>query len=779
MNHNPFQSIAPPRKLRVDQILTRSIIISWVTPSSDTLDFIIDEYRILVDSKLRTIVEGTQTNAVIENIERKQDKVYTIAVQAVASDGRLSLAEKCMIKWPDRNVIHLEDLGELKTGQTIQKSTKPGQQSKSIHKSENLMPNPWVQKTDQKFEQKIDQNYQKTDQINQKSTIKKAKQSITQNPDHIRIHFTPKNPDSTHNLFLNDEQIAHLSKTESSYELSFNGLESNKTHKWHIVEADNTDSKISVAAGEFTVKSSNDAPKPATHVRLSTIQEDSSMVVLRWIPGDSNTFPSYYSIKMIGPQTEQSVTLHDGKPFIPGDTCSAYLFIKELVHFDNHNCELVIRAYYDDGVEVDSINGVKVPDWLVYRALHSLPNSPKRLNDKLGKLSVSEKNLETRGRSRNRVNTSSSFQRSMSKSPYRQPYLSSRFTLARVMDTIPYEDDDVRSNASSGYRMYGQNILAYQGQYVSPPHQYIQSQNSPHLSQNSNLPQNNVHQFHQYTNSAATTPNQRNPIMPSKNHQYLTHGGQDFTSPNYLSRNSPVQPNLNPYNNPFVNSIASNRQNMQYKSSTLPRKSSNNHIADTGTGIYNSMRVIPHGHQQNSHNHQNLLSTHQNMINMTQNMNSSIQNLHTAQNCQTSQNTSQNIPNFQLQNSAQNIAQSGASKNVLQNSTLENPTLQHTQHSRSFVALYSYDPQTSSPNTYDMVQEELKLKEGEILKIIGDKDADGFYEAINSKGEHGLVPFNMVMELRGDAGPQMLELQKTFLNEFEILENNFLQIFYP
>ena len=75
---NTFQSIAPPRKLRVDQILTRSIIISWVTPSSESLDFVIDEYRILVDGKLRTIVEGTQTNAVIENIERKPDKVYKL-----------------------------------------------------------------------------------------------------------------------------------------------------------------------------------------------------------------------------------------------------------------------------------------------------------------------------------------------------------------------------------------------------------------------------------------------------------------------------------------------------------------------------------------------------------------------------------------------------------------------------------------------------------------------------------------------------------------------------
>ena len=87
--------------------------------------------------------------------------------------------------------------------------------------------------------------------------------------------FLQKLPTISHNLFLNDEQIAHLVRNQSSYELSFNGLESNKTHKWHITEAKNNIDGISqqdnqnsnnsaskaVAAGEFTVKSSNDAGK--------------------------------------------------------------------------------------------------------------------------------------------------------------------------------------------------------------------------------------------------------------------------------------------------------------------------------------------------------------------------------------------------------------------------------------------------------------------------------------------------------------------------------------
>ena len=93
---------------------------------------------------------------------------------------------------------------------------------------------------------------------------------------------------------------------------------------------------------------------------------------------------------MIGRQTEQSVPLHDQKQFIPGDTCSAYILIKDLMHFDNTNCELFVRAHYENEIYIDCSNGVKVPDWLMYRALHSLPSSPKRtLEAKFNKFTVS------------------------------------------------------------------------------------------------------------------------------------------------------------------------------------------------------------------------------------------------------------------------------------------------------------------------------------------------------------------------------------------------------
>ncbi|XP_052074278.1 RIMS-binding protein 2-like isoform X2 [Mytilus californianus] len=67
---------------------------------------------------------------------------------------------------------------------------------------------------------------------------------------------------------------------------------------------------------------------------------------------------------------------------------------------------------------------------------------------------------------------------------------------------------------------------------------------------------------------------------------------------------------------------------------------------------------------------------------------------------------------------------------------------------RLFVALFDYDPESMSPNT-DALDEELPFKEGQIIKIFGDKDADGFYRG-ESNGRVGYVPCNMVSEVQVD-----------------------------
>ncbi|XP_026988650.2 RIMS-binding protein 2-like isoform X10 [Tachysurus fulvidraco] len=67
---------------------------------------------------------------------------------------------------------------------------------------------------------------------------------------------------------------------------------------------------------------------------------------------------------------------------------------------------------------------------------------------------------------------------------------------------------------------------------------------------------------------------------------------------------------------------------------------------------------------------------------------------------------------------------------------------------RIFVALFPYDPSTMSPNR-DAAEEELPFREGQIIKVYGDKDADGFYRG-ESGGRHGYVPCNMVSEIQVD-----------------------------
>ncbi|XP_054290498.1 peripheral-type benzodiazepine receptor-associated protein 1-like isoform X8 [Macrosteles quadrilineatus] len=77
---------------------------------------------------------------------------------------------------------------------------------------------------------------------------------------------------------------------------------------------------------------------------------------------------------------------------------------------------------------------------------------------------------------------------------------------------------------------------------------------------------------------------------------------------------------------------------------------------------------------------------------------------------------------------------------------------QHTQQPprdkrvRWFMALFDYDPTTMSPNP-DACDEELPFSEGDSIKVIGEKDADGFYWG-ECKGRRGYVPHNMVVEVQ-------------------------------
>uniref|UniRef100_A0A3P9BNP9 RIMS-binding protein 2 n=1 Tax=Maylandia zebra TaxID=106582 RepID=A0A3P9BNP9_9CICH len=67
---------------------------------------------------------------------------------------------------------------------------------------------------------------------------------------------------------------------------------------------------------------------------------------------------------------------------------------------------------------------------------------------------------------------------------------------------------------------------------------------------------------------------------------------------------------------------------------------------------------------------------------------------------------------------------------------------------RLFVALYPYNPAAMSPN-HETAAEELPFVPGQIIKVTGDKDADGFYHG-ESGGLSGYVPSNMVAEIPVD-----------------------------
>ncbi|KAB0355908.1 hypothetical protein FD754_000064 [Muntiacus muntjak] len=90
---------------------------------------------------------------------------------------------------------------------------------------------------------------------------------------------------------------------------------------------------------------------------------------------------------------------------------------------------------------------------------------------------------------------------------------------------------------------------------------------------------------------------------------------------------------------------------------------------------------------------------------------------------------------------------------------------------RVFVALFDYDPVSMSPNP-DAGEEELPFREGQILKVFGDKDADGFYRG-EGGGRWGYIPCNMVAEVAVDspAGTQQL-LQRGYLSPEVLAEGS-------
>ncbi|XP_074466201.1 peripheral-type benzodiazepine receptor-associated protein 1 isoform X2 [Sebastes fasciatus] len=100
---------------------------------------------------------------------------------------------------------------------------------------------------------------------------------------------------------------------------------------------------------------------------------------------------------------------------------------------------------------------------------------------------------------------------------------------------------------------------------------------------------------------------------------------------------------------------------------------------------------------------------------------------------------------------------------------VDSPKIKGDGDIRIFVALFPYDPATMSPNP-DAAEEELPFTEGQIIKVYGDKDSDGFYRG-ESSGHLGYVPCNMVSEIQvEDEETRQQLLQQGFLSTAASME---------
>ena len=72
------------------------------------------------------------------------------------------------------------------------------------------------------------------------------------------------------------------------------------------------------------------------------------------------------------------------------------------------------------------------------------------------------------------------------------------------------------------------------------------------------------------------------------------------------------------------------------------------------------------------------------------------------------------------------------------------PVAEGGEMRRQFVALYDYDPMEHSPN--EDPNDELSLREGQVVTVIGDVGDDGFFLAEDATGHQGHIPSNFVEE---------------------------------
>ncbi|XP_041476923.1 A-kinase anchor protein 9-like isoform X2 [Lytechinus variegatus] len=106
-------------------------------------------------------------------------------------------------------------------------------------------------------------------------------------------------------------------------------------------------------------------------------------------------------------------------------------------------------------------------------------------------------------------------------------------------------------------------------------------------------------------------------------------------------------------------------------------------------------------------------------------------------------------------------SESGRSESIISSEVSSGPKYRQKEE-RLFMAIYTYDPESHSPN--DNPEYELTFTEGDLITVYGDKRPDGFYHG-KVQGRKGLVPSNFIEEIsKGEArkkGSQELYTRKS------------------
>jgi hypothetical protein len=192
---------------------------------------------------------------------------------------------------------------------------------------------------------------------------------------------------------------------------------------------------------------------------------------------------------------------------------------------------------------------------------------------------------------------------------------------------------------------------------------------------------------------------------------------------------------------------AHNRNNNLYKASVVNTIHSWKESNNVGKSSNNTTTTALNGNTMVGHNSTTTTSQfdprHYSNLVLVNNKNHNNQ-LQQLQKSTTS--TAAGVQEQKLRNNANNYEYTNGNKAATTATATTIMAHNRNDRMRIFVALFDYDPPTMSPNP-DACDEELPFREGQLIKVYGEKDSDGFYWG-EAGGKVGFVPCNMVSEVQ-------------------------------